>query len=138
MSIVRLTTCNSIVEANMLKYTLENENVECFLTNNNFTTLMPGYNGILGAGIQIMIEEKDIEKANKLLNIEVDTEIVKCPNCHSENIGFGLGANSVRKVFVAILSALISTPMGNIRNTYYCKDCKQDFKMHSKTPATKE
>lgn len=133
MSIIRLTTYNNIVEANMVKHTLENEGVDCFLTNNNFTTLMPGYNGMLGAGIQIMIEKKDLEKANKLLNMEVDTEIVKCPNCHSENIAFGLGVNGMRKVFVAILSVLMSTPMGNIRNTYYCKDCKHDFKMNSKT-----
>ena len=138
MSIIRLTTCNTTIEANMVKHTLENEEIECFLTNNNFTTLMPGYNGMLGAGIQIMIEEKDLEKATKLLNIEENTGIIKCPNCNSENISFGLGINSMRKVFFAILSAFISIPMGNIRNTYFCKDCKQDFKIHSEEQSTKE
>ena len=137
MSIIRLTTCNNIIEANMVKHMLENEEIECFLTNNNFTTLMPGFNGILGAGIQIMIEEKYFEKATKLLNLEEKTELIKCPNCNSEDISFGLGENKLRKIFFAFLSALIGTPMGNIRNTYYCKNCKQDFKIHSETQSTK-
>jgi len=138
MSIIRLTTCNNIIEANMVKHMLENEEIECFLTNNNFTTLMPGFNGILGAGIQIMIEEKDLEKANALLSIEANPEIIKCPNCNSENISFGLGENRIKKVFFAILSIFISTPMGNIRSTYYCKNCKQDFEVHSESQSTKK
>ncbi len=125
------------MEANMLKHMLENEEIECFFTNDNFATLMPGFNGILGAGIQIMIEDKDLEKANILLSIEVDTEIMKCPNCNSENISFGLGQNKIQKVFFAILSGLISTPMNNIRGTYYCKSCKQDFKVHPENQSTK-
>ena len=138
MSIIRLTTCNNIIEANMIKHTLENEEIECFLTNNNFTTLMPGYNGILGAGIQVMIEENDFENAVRLLNIEEKSEIIKCPNCNSEDISFGLGENKVRKIFIAFISALIATPMGNIRNTYYCKNCKHDFKIHTETQTTKK
>ena len=138
MSIIRLTTCNNIIEANMVKHMLENKEIECFLTNNNFTTLMPGFNGILGAGIQIMIEEKDLEKANALLSIEANPEIIKCPNCNSENISFGLGENRIKKVFFAILSVFISTPMNNIRGTYYCKNCKQDFKAYSETESTKK
>ena len=138
MSIIRLTTCNNIIEANMIKHTLENEEIECFLTNNNFTTLMPGYNGMLGAGIQIMIEEKDLEKATKILNLEENTRIVRCPNCNSEDISYGLGENKLRKIFFAILSAFITTPMGNIRNTYYCKNCKHDFKIQFETQSTNE
>jgi Zn finger protein HypA/HybF involved in hydrogenase expression len=136
MSIIRLTTCNNIIEANMVKHMLENEEIECFLTNDNFTTLMPGFNGILGAGIQIMIEEKDLEKAKTLLSIEENTEIINCPNCNSENISFGLGENRIKKVFFAILSVFISTPMSNIKSTYYCKNCKQDFIVHSETQST--
>lgn len=129
MSIIRLTTCYNITEASMLKHLLENEGIECFLTNENFTSLMPGYNGILGAGIQIMIEDKDSEKATKLLNIQLNTEIIKCPECNSENISFGLGENRIKKVFFAILSVFVGTPLGNIRGTYYCKNCKRDFKI---------
>jgi hypothetical protein len=129
MSIIRLTTCYNIIEANMLKNILANEEIECFLTNENFTSLMPGYNGMLGAGIQVMIEEKDYEKADKLLQNQNSSDIIKCPKCNSENISFGLGINRIKKIIIAILSALTATPMGNIRGTYYCKDCKHDFKI---------
>lgn len=127
MNIIRLATCNNIIEANIIKHTLENEEIECFLTNNNFTTLMPGYNGILGSGIQIMINVEDFEKASELLKFEEKTEIIICPNCNSDDISYGLGENKLRKIFFALLSALTGTPMGNIGNTYYCKSCKHDF-----------
>lgn len=133
MNVIKLTTCDNIIEANMIKHTLENDEIECFLTNNNFTSLMPGFNGILGAGIQVMIKENDFEKAAQLLNIEKKSAIIKCPNCNSENILFGLGDNKMRKIFVAFISALIATPMGNIKNTYYCKNCKHDFKIQLET-----
>jgi len=128
MSIIRLTTCYNIIEANMLKNNLENEEIECFLTNENFTTLMPGYRGMLGAGIQIMIEEENYERATQLLNIKENPEIIRCPKCNSENVSFGLGKNRTTKLFFAILSALITVPLGNIESTYYCKNCNQDFK----------
>lgn len=62
-----LTTCNNSVDAYTLKNLLENEGIESYLTNENFTNLMPGYTGMLGGGIQIMIREEDIKKAQEVL-----------------------------------------------------------------------
>jgi len=134
MSIIRLTTCYTIIEANMLKSMLVNEEIESFLTNENFTTLMPGYNGMLGAGIQVMIEDTDYEKAVKLMQSHENSEVIKCPDCNSENISFGLGKNRIRKIIIAILSAFIATPLGNINSTYYCNDCGNDFKRTLDSP----
>jgi len=128
MSIIRLTTCNNIIEANMVKDLLENENIECFLTNENFTTLMPGFNGMLGAGIQIMIEDVNYDKAINLID-KNELDPIKCPNCNSENISIGLGKNKFKKILLAVLAALTATPLGNLTITYYCKDCKTDFKI---------
>lgn len=127
MSIIRLTTCYNIFEANMLKDLLANENIECFLTNENFTSLMPGLNGMLGTGIQIMIDEINYDKAINLIENK-ETEKIICPNCHSTNISIWLGKNRIKKIAIAILSALIMTPLGNTVSTYYCKDCKTEFK----------
>jgi len=127
MAIVRLITCNNSVEANMLKSLLENEGIECFLTNENFTTLMPGYNGMLGSGIQIMIDETNSDRAIELISKQ-NTEKIECPTCGSEDIVFGLGGNKFRKIVVVILSSLFAIPFNNIRNTYYCKNCKTEFK----------
>ncbi len=111
----------------MIKGLLENESIECFLTNENFTTLMPIYNGMLGSGIQIMINEEDSERAIELLSKQ-SAEGLKCPYCGSENVIFGLGKKKFKKIVIVILSALSAIPFNNIRNTYYCNDCKIEFK----------
>lgn len=128
MATIRLTTCSNTIDANMIKNILENEGISCFLTNENFTSLMPGYNGMLGSGIQIMIDEKDFENAKKLIENQENTDVIKCPNCNSDNVVFGLGEKKFKKAIVIILSALFAIPFNNIRNTYYCRDCKTEFK----------
>ena len=88
MSIIRLTTCSNIIEANFIKNNLENEGIDCFLTNEIFSTLLPAYNGILSAGIQIMVEKKDFEKALKLISQPATESAIQCPVCKSTNISF--------------------------------------------------
>jgi len=127
MAIITLTTCNTSIEANMIKGLLDSEGIESFLTNENFATLMPGYNGMLGSGIQVMIDEVDSERAIEIISKQ-NIEELKCPNCGSENITFGLGEKKFKKIVVVILSALFVIPFNNIRNTYYCKNCKTEFK----------
>ena len=128
MAIIELMICNTIFEANMIKNVLENEGISSFLTNENFTNLMQGYSGIMGAGIQIMIDEKDSEKALELVSVPSKTEAVRCPNCNSENVTFGLGANKFKKIVAILYSLLIFTPFNYINNTWYCNDCKTEFK----------
>jgi hypothetical protein len=132
MSIVTLTTCYSPIEANFLKDQLENEGIECFLTNQNFTNLMPGFNGMLGSGIQVMIEEKDFTLAQFFLTKPNTEQAITCPFCQSINTEYGMGKNKLKKTFFAFLSFLFVVPLGNIRNTYFCKDCNQDFNISDK------
>ncbi len=127
MSIITLTTCYSQIESNFLIDQLENEGIECFLTNENFTNLMPGFNGMLGSGIQVMINDNDLEKAQKILKTLSEEKTNICPHCHSTNTIYGMGENKSKKTFFAFLSLLFGVPLGNIRNTYYCNDCKKDF-----------
>jgi transcription elongation factor Elf1 len=132
MAVIRLTTCNNIIEANMLKDMLENEGINCFLTNENFTTLLPAYNGMFGAGIQIMIDEANKDKAQKIID-EIQTRPdneIKCPTCGSSNVGFGLGEKKFKKILIVIISLLNFMPFNNLKNTYYCKACKTEFKFY--------
>ena len=89
---------------------------------------MPHYSGVMGAGIQIMIEESDLEKAQELLQTSTKEIEIVCPNCDSTNVQFGLGANKLKKIFVVLLSLLFWIPFGNIKNNYYCQNCKKEFK----------
>ncbi len=129
MSVIRLTTCNDIIEANLKKGMLENNGIRCFLTNENFSNLMPHYNGIMGSGVQIMINDTDLEEAQQLISMQAKANDIVCPHCGSLNVKFGLGKSKVKKLFTIILSLLTWIPFGNIKNTYYCQNCKTEFKL---------
>jgi len=129
MNTMVLKTCNNSVEANLIKGMLENNGITCFLANENFSNLMPHYNGMMGAGVQIIISKIDLERAQKFLTEQaIDNEIV-CPNCNSKKVGFGLGGSKSKKILTILLSLFVWIPFGNIRNTYYCKNCKTEFKI---------
>ncbi|MEI7503448.1 MAG: DUF2007 domain-containing protein [Paludibacter sp.] len=127
MSIIRLVTCNNIVDANFIKNNLENEEIECFLTNEISSTLIPAYNGMLGAGIQIMIDEKDLEKAIQLIPQPETEKAIQCPNCDSTNITYGMGRSKLKKYLLIALSLLNNIPLGNLKGNYQCKDCEHNF-----------
>jgi hypothetical protein len=67
MKVIRLMTCKTAFEANLIKGRLENEGIPSFLTGENFTTLMPNFLGSFGSGVQVMVFEKDKEKADEVL-----------------------------------------------------------------------
>jgi len=130
MKTVRLMTIDNLAEAYIIKGRLLNEGIDCFLTNENFTNLMPLYNNMLGSGIQIIVNADDIDKARSLLKdkIEPNNTKIVCPNCGSENIGLGLGKGKVFKIFNIIIALLALFPIGNLKPRYYCKDCKTEIK----------
>lgn len=129
MHSIILTTCNNSFEANLIKGKLENNGIRCFLTNEHFSELMPHYNGLMGAGVQVMIDENDLEKAQALISPKLKSEGVVCPTCNSSNVKFGLGSNKIKKIFVILISLLTWIPFGNIRNNYFCRECKTEFKI---------
>ncbi len=126
MSIVRLMTCDTAVEANLIKGHLKNEGIEAFITNENFSNLMPHYNRILNSGIQIMISDLDYNKASEILELN-NTEERVCPSCQSTKIKFSLGQNKIKKIFIIIFSLFTATPFNNLKSVYKCQDCKTEF-----------
>ena len=55
------------VEASMARDILENEGISCMLTNETFSGIYPIGHTSLG-GIQLLVFERDAEKAEKILN----------------------------------------------------------------------
>jgi len=62
----RLITCDTITEAYFIKNKLNNEGIECFLTNQNFTSLLPNYYNLFGAGVQVIVMESDYLRSREL------------------------------------------------------------------------
>lgn len=89
---------------------------------------MPNMNGILGSGIQVLVDKDDLNAAREILDKRKTSDIVVCPDCHSKNIKFGLGnAHKGKKILALILAIVIGSPIKHIQQTYYCEDCKREF-----------
>ena len=127
---IRLITCDSITEAYFIKNRLNNEGIECFLTNQNFTNLLPNYYNLIGSGIQVVVMENDYERSRELVKDKLEPENVEkvCPFCGSTDIKMGFGKHKILKIFNVLLAILMSIPIGNIRVRYYCKTCKEEIK----------
>jgi len=127
--LTRLITCTDISHAYILKGKLNNEGIDCMLTNENMTNLNPHYNNMLGGGVQILVFEEDLDAAREIIHEDLEPEknIAECPYCGSTNISYGMGAKKGLKFLNIILFALSNVPFSHIRPKYYCKDCKQEF-----------
>lgn len=127
METILLTTCINSIDANIIKGMLESNDIECFLANENFSGLMPNYYGIIGSGVSIFINKSDEEKAKELIKSHNNEDLVVCPNCGSTNISFGFGKNKFKKIMGIICSILVWVPIGNLKESNYCNDCKSEF-----------
>jgi predicted RNA-binding Zn-ribbon protein involved in translation (DUF1610 family) len=128
MKFINLCTVDNSYEANFIKEDLAEQEIACIVTNENFTTLMPHMNGMLGSGIQILVDKDDFETARQIIEKRTNKDTVTCPNCGSSNIKYGLGTTRrASKIFALIISLIIMSPTRHIRQTYYCNDCKSEF-----------
>jgi hypothetical protein len=126
---IAVKTCNDIMEANIVKAKLESYGVECFITNANFSTLMPVFNNMLGGMVKIYVMENNEKIARELLDeTEQKTTQVSCPECYSTNVKYGFGKKKILKIFSMLLSFLVLIPLMPNLYTYHCRDCGCEFK----------
>ena len=130
MEIVRLITCDNAVEAHLIQGKLNNEGIECFITNENTATLKPYFSFTPGFGVDIMIDEANLEKAISLLKDRMgpDYNKVICPYCGSDKVVFNFDKNKILKFFVTIILLMGFVPFRNQKKKYYCKKCRRKFK----------
>ena len=127
---ITLITCNDLFDAYIIMGKLKNEGIHCFLTNENFTGLVPMFNNTLGSGVQIIIQENDLGKARNIIKdkLEPDNKNLSCPHCGSKEIGLGLGKSKGIKIINILIALLMTLPFGNLKPKYYCKKCNKEIK----------
>ena len=74
MKFVKLITCNDVLEANIIKGHLENEDIQCYIANENISNLLPSMNNMFGSGPKIMVAESDFERAIELIDNHFNNE----------------------------------------------------------------
>lgn len=126
MKTATLLTCDSSVEANLIKGRLENEGIPSFVTNENFSNLLPNYNRILNSGVQVIVNKSDLSKAILVLELERPKELV-CPKCNSNKIRLVMGKKWFKKFVIILTSLLNAVPINNINTINRCKACNYEF-----------
>jgi hypothetical protein len=129
MKIIRVKRFENSFEANLYKSKLESAGIECFLTNENLTDLVPYYTNMLNMGIDLMVGEGDYDSALNIIN-DNKTESLSdkvCPNCKSLNVVRKYGKHNFPKWIVFIISLVAFIPIVYRNYTLFCKNCNCEF-----------
>jgi len=130
MEFIAIDAYSNYIEANIVLGRLQEEGIECWLKDENTSTIMPIWNQATG-GIRLMVAESDVERALQLLNQfrEEKREMLSCPFCNSSNIEL---VSTPRKA-VNWLSAIATFFLGDyamaVEKQYHCFNCKKEFKV---------
>ena len=130
MEFVAIDAYNNYIDANIVLGRLQEEDIECWLKDENTSTIMPIWNQATG-GIRLMVAAADVPKAIQLLQQfhKEKKEKLFCPFCNSSNIEL---VSTPRKA-INWLSALTTFLLGDyamaIEKRYHCFNCKKEFKV---------
>jgi predicted RNA-binding Zn-ribbon protein involved in translation (DUF1610 family) len=129
MSYAVLESFTNYVDAHIILGRLQEEGIDCWLKNENTTTIMPIWTTAIG-GIQLMVNQTQFERASTLLaNIIAEKrKNVLCPKCGSNEVEF---INTMRKP-VNWLSAAATFFLGDFavmpEQRYHCFHCGEEWK----------
>ena len=100
---------------------MEDNEIDCYLTNENFANIMPHYN-VADGGIKLFVDEENADRAIELFKLSENKKEDKmtCPICGSTNLEFRFKKNSFLKWTLALIACY---PLALARRSYYCKDC---------------
>jgi predicted RNA-binding Zn-ribbon protein involved in translation (DUF1610 family) len=129
MEFVQVDAYNNYVEANIVFGRMRDEEIECWLKDENTSTIIPIWNLATG-GIRLMVAKKDVEKALQSLNQFREEKRVKqsCPHCGSSNIELVSTPRKVINWISAITTFFLSDYAMAVEKVYHCFDCKHEFK----------
>jgi Zn finger protein HypA/HybF involved in hydrogenase expression len=128
MKFVLVNSYNNYIEAHIAKGVLEEQDIRCWLKDENTVTIDPILTNAVG-GIKIMVPEVQAERAREILNrlrLEQKQAVV-CPRCGSHNVEL---VSSPRKP-INWISAVSTFFLGDFAMTIdkvnHCFDCKHEF-----------
>lgn len=122
---------DSVNDANIALSFLESEGIEGVTLNENISSVTPVAYANPSMRPYIAVRDEDFGRALELLGGTEQAEVTHCPECGSENMKYGFAGKGGRKralkLMFVILSVLGGGPLGNIRASRFCGDCKYEF-----------
>jgi DNA-directed RNA polymerase subunit RPC12/RpoP len=155
---VTVLTFTFVHEVAIIRGRLEAEGITCFVKDEFTAQVQPFYSNAIG-GVKLQVRESDLNQAIEILketgyikdeeiqpppelfrlNKHVDNQRISikdgkitCPVCGSEEVAKSKKAGWLFFLtsFVSLLLFMVPTPI--FQKTYYCFDCKQEFKRKRK------
>jgi hypothetical protein len=117
---------------------LEDNDIPCFLADDNILWAKPYYNQLLG-GVKIKVFEEDLEKCREVLafqqappaqeQYEFDGEYhgdKVCPYCDSTDVRFGIATEPGFHLPSLLASIVFFVPV-YFRTAWHCFNCHREF-----------
>ena len=129
MAYVVLESFSNYVDAHIILGRMQEENIDCWLKNENTTTIMPIWTTAIG-GIQLMVHQVQAERATELLKAikEEKRKHMRCPKCGGSDVEY---INTMRKPS-NWLSAAATFFLGDYavmpEQRYHCFSCGEEWR----------
>ncbi len=128
--LVTIATFSQVIEAQLAKTRLEADSIEVFISNENIVSMNWLLSGAVG-GAKLLVRKEDEDRAKEILNenykgelTENEYDIIKCPQCGSENTSFEKFSKRI-----AFLSWLLLTfPIPYLKKKWRCRECGFEWK----------
>lgn len=129
MDFVYVNSYNNYIEANIALSMLQDEGINCHLTDENTNSLLT-----MHSGMRLMVFHSQAERAIEVLkNTEKKyMETLACPNCKSHSLEIKLVTKDMRPFlgkYFSFLERLISKEGINTKLKHYsCRNCNKEYK----------
>lgn len=128
MRFVVLQTFANYVDAHIIMGRLQENNINCWLKDENTVTIDPILANAVG-GIKLMVPQAQAQRAYDLLN-EFTREAQAthpCPNCHSNNVDLVTTPRKPGNWFSVLFGALFTAYAMPVEQVYHCFNCGHEF-----------
>lgn len=128
MNFVIANSYDNYIEAHLAMGRLLDENINCWLKDENTVTVVPFYTYAVG-GIKLMVAEPQIERALSILR-QTKKEYQdknQCPRCHSSNIEFISTPRKASNWFTALAGFFAGDYAIATDKVFHCFDCGYEY-----------
>ncbi|WP_411893811.1 DUF2007 domain-containing protein [Winogradskyella sp. A2] len=119
-------------EAQIIKGRLEADGIEVFLRDNITIDTDPLVSQAIG-GVKLKVLAKDEKVAREILesiksySLDDDGNLVKCPNCHTKQVGLYSTISDFKSLISFIIGFVSGTLPFTARYQYKCEACETSF-----------
>lgn len=119
---------DNYIDAQLCLQQLQNENINCWLKDENTVTIDPLLTNAIG-GIKLMVHETQKDRATDLLRTILNKakENRACPYCGSFNVEYIFSNRKASNWFSAIFTYLLGGYALASEKMYHCFDCEKEF-----------